>query len=58
MLKNLLSQFICFTNKKLCPCNGIGRYMSHCSNWWEDGSGDVLFFRDEYADAFENWARV
>ena len=46
---------------KLCPkkCSswaGIGEVITHCSDWWGDGSGDVLFIRDEYVDAFENWA--
>lgn len=45
--------------KKLCPVNNnqIGRYISHCSDWWWDGSGDMLFIRYEYVDAFEKWAR-
>ena len=31
--------------KKLCPTNHnqIGRYISHCNDWWGDGSGDMLF---------------
>ena len=43
--------------KKLCPTNGCGRYISHCSDWWGDGTGDMLFIRSEYYDAFEEWAR-
>lgn len=45
--------------KKMCPCfhNTIGRYISHCRDWWGDGSGDMLFIRSEYVDAFEAWAR-
>ena len=35
----------------------IGRVISHCSDWWGDGSGDMLFIREEYVDAFEEWAR-
>lgn len=45
--------------KKLCPefHYQIGRYISHCNDWWGDGSGDMLFIRSEYVDAFEEWAR-
>lgn len=45
--------------KKLCPYNHnqIGRYISHCRDWWGDGSGDMLFIRHGYYDAFEKWAR-
>ena len=45
--------------KKLCPVNHnqIGRYISHCSDWWGDGNGDMIFIRHDYVDAFEKWAR-
>lgn len=43
---------------KLCPrYHEIGRYLSHCSDWWDDGSGDMLFIRSGYYEAFEEWAR-
>lgn len=41
---------------KLCP-KGEGRYISHCTDWWGDGTGDMLFIRSEISDAFEIWAR-
>lgn len=44
--------------KKLCPINGTGEVISHCSDWWGDGSGDVLFIREKYIKAFEQWART
>lgn len=44
--------------RKLCPKNGIGRFISHHSDWWGDGSGDMLFIRTGYYDAFEQWARL
>lgn len=44
--------------KKLCDGHEIGRYISHCSDWWGDGSGDMLFIRAEYAEEFEKWARL
>lgn len=46
--------------KKLCPYhhNQIGRVISHCHDWWGDGTGDMLFIRYEYVDAFEKWARL
>lgn len=45
--------------KKLCPenHNQIGRYISHCNDWWGDGSGDMLFIRTGYYQVFEEWAR-
>lgn len=45
--------------KKLCPenHNQIGRYISHCNDWWGDGSGDMLFIRGTYSKAFEQWAK-
>lgn len=42
--------------KKLCP-DGTGQYLSHCSNWWEDGSGDMLFIRDTDNAEIEAWAQ-
>lgn len=44
--------------KKMCPehHNQIGRYISHCNDWWGDGSGDMLFIRAGYYEAFEEWA--
>ncbi len=44
--------------KKMCPVrrNMIGRYISHCNDWWGDGSGDMLFIRTGYYQAFEEWA--
>ncbi len=45
--------------RKMCPENHytIGYMMSHCNDWWGDGSGDMLFIRDEFTDAIEEWAR-
>lgn len=45
--------------KKLCPTNhnNIGSFISHCSDWWGDGSGDMLFIKTGYYEAFEEWAR-
>lgn len=44
---------------KLCAHDNhqIGRYLSHCSDWWGDGSGDMLFIRSGYYETFEEWAR-
>lgn len=45
--------------KKLCPDDGIGRYIAHVSDWWGDGSGDMLFLRDgvyqEFEEVTKNW---
>ena len=45
--------------KKLCTehHNQIGRFISHCRDWWGDGSGDMLFIRSGYWQTFEEWAR-
>lgn len=45
---------------KLCPAfeHKLGRYISHCSDWWGDGSGDMLFIRATHVPAFEVWARL
>lgn len=44
--------------RKLCPeHNGTGRYITHYSDWWGDGSGDMLFIRSEFVNKFEEWAR-
>lgn len=46
--------------RKLCSGDGheIGRVLSHCSDWWENGSGDMLFIREGYYEIFEEWARA
>ena len=46
--------------KKMCPANRnqIGRYISHCNDWWDDGSGDMLFIRTGYYQIFEEWASL
>jgi hypothetical protein len=36
----------------------FGHYMSHCSDWWGDGSGDMLFLRSTDIDAVEQWAKT
>lgn len=41
---------------KLCK-HGKGEYISHCSDWWGDNSGDMLFIRNDVAREFEEWAR-
>lgn len=47
--------------KKVCILSrggeGIGEVISHCSDWWGDGSVDMLFIRKNYVDDFERWAR-
>lgn len=41
---------------KVCP-TGKGEVISHCSHWWGDGSGDMLFIRYSWVDDFEKWCR-
>lgn len=42
--------------RKLCP-TGKGKVISHCSDWWGDGSGDMLFIRYSWVNDFEKWCR-
>lgn len=46
---------------RLNMIDGKGKYISHCSDWWCDGSGDMLFIRDlndeRLYESFEKWAR-
>ena len=44
---------------KLAPPsqNGAGEIIAHTSDWWGDGSGDVLFVREEYCKEIEEWGR-
>lgn len=45
--------------RKMCKDvnHGIGYVLSHCSDWWDDGSGDMLFIRGSWVDAFEEWSK-
>lgn len=47
--------------RKLCPNShggaGTGEYIAHCSDWWGDGSGDMLFIRTGIYQEMEAWAR-
>ena len=36
---------------------GIGEYVSHCSDWWGDGTGDMIFVREEAYEDIEEWAK-
>ena len=56
----VVSQMFRSIYKKLCPANRnqIGRYISHCNDWWGDGSGEMLFIRTGYYPTFEEWAQT
>lgn len=43
--------------KKLCINGNKGEFLTHYSDWWGDGTGDMLFIRNDFVDAFEEWAR-
>lgn len=45
--------------KKLCTANRntIGAQLSHCNDWWGDGSGDMLFVRSAWNKAWMEWAK-
>lgn len=34
-----------------------GNFLSHCNDWWDDGTGDMLFIRIGYYQEFEEWAK-
>lgn len=46
--------------KKLCTANRhqIGTHLSHCNDWWGDGSGDMLFVRSAWNKAWMEWAKA
>ena len=40
-----------------CDNNGIGQFVTHESDFWNDGSGDMLFIKDDdYTDVMK-WAQ-
>lgn len=43
--------------RRLGLVDGIGEVISHATDWWGDGSGDMLFIRDEYVSPFEKWSK-
>lgn len=43
---------------KLAPLNGTGAVFAHASDWWGDGSGDMLFIRSGFYQLFDEWAVV
>jgi hypothetical protein len=45
--------------RKLCSGDGnrTGRVVSHCRDWWGDGSGDMMFVRHDWHEAFDKWSR-
>lgn len=45
---------------KLCPANHhqCGAQLSHCNDWWGDGSGDMLFIRSSWNKAWLEWAKT
>lgn len=36
--------------------SGIGEVIAFYNNWYDDGSADVLFIKDEWISAFDEWA--
>lgn len=45
--------------KKMCSAhyrNQVGVHLSHCNNWWGNGSGDVLMLRSDEDSAWKEWA--
>lgn len=36
----------------------VGHVISHCRDWWGDGTGDMLFIKEDYVADFEKWAKT
>lgn len=45
--------------KKMCFAHGnqTGIHLSHCNDWWGNGSGDVLMLRAGENAAWRKWAK-
>ena len=46
--------------RKMCKDerHQIGYVLSHCNDWWGDGSGDMLFIREGWDATFEEWSKI
>ena len=43
--------------RKLTIIDGMGEFLTHCSNWWDNGTGDMIFIKIDFVEAFECWAK-
>lgn len=43
--------------RKLCPDKQMGRYMAQFHDWWGDGTGDMLFLREDFTNDYYEWAK-
>lgn len=43
--------------RKLSIIGGMGEFLTHCSDWWGKGTGDMIFIRIDFVEAFEGWAK-
>ncbi len=43
--------------KRFSGRSGAGEIICHCNDWWDDGSGDMLFIREPFVDEAETWAQ-
>lgn len=53
----IVSTMFCSIYRKLCPNKGMGQYMAQCHDWWGDGTGDMLFLREDFTDEYYEWAK-
>ena len=55
----IVSQLFSGVYRKLCVLkhNNVGEVISHCHDWWGDGTGDITFDRYDWCMAFHDWAR-
>lgn len=53
----IVSQMFRSIYRKLCPNKGVGLFLTQINDYWCDGSGDMLFIRTGYWQAFEDWAK-
>jgi hypothetical protein len=52
MLPNMFKQLY----KKLTPCGIHGYDFSHFSDWWGDGTGDMLFIKTPENETSDSWS--
>ena len=43
--------------RKLSIIDRMGEFLTHCSDWWGKGTGDMIFIKIDFVEAFENWAK-
>ena len=42
---------------ELCPAGQTEDCVMHIHDWWDEGSGEMIFVRYDWCMAFHDWAR-